>query len=261
MSVGQPEDEFYVDSPLLRPFVAEVRTIVARATSPGEAVVALREPFSRLLADRSWLPSMFRQPSPQGGMGGGISSWLVYRSADRSLTLMSLVVPPGSATPVHDHLSWGLVRLYDGAQEERVYRKLGRSGDGHRQLELVTVRKLQAGQFYDLIPPDNDIHRVKTTSPTASISLHLLANNIGCIWRHTYDPEKSTIIPFRSGYTNVECDDGSERSSGVLRIEELAEGVVERRGFEPHPHLGLHAERVWGAPHLRRLFLGFLPIV
>lgn len=211
MSVGQPEDEFYVDSPALRAFIAEVRTIVARATSPGEAIVALREPFLRLLADRAWLPTAFRQPSPQSGMGGGISSWLVYRSANRSLTLMSLVVPPGSATPVHDHLSWGLVGLYDGTQEERVYRELGGSGDGHRQLELVTVRQLQIGQFYDLVPPENDIHSVKTTSPTASISLHLLANDIGCIWRHTYDPEKSTINPFRSGYTNVECEYGSER--------------------------------------------------
>src|SRR2546422_6368973 len=136
MSVGPPEDKFSVDNPRLGAFIAEVRTIVARPPSPIEAVPARGDPFSRLLADRTWLPSAFRHPSPQSGMGGGISSWLVYRSADRSLTLMSLVVPPGSATPIHDHLSWGLVGLYDGTQEERVFRELGRSGDGHRQLEL-----------------------------------------------------------------------------------------------------------------------------
>ena len=166
-------------------------------------------------------------------MGGGISSWLVYRSADRSLTLMSLVVPSGSVTPVHDHLSWGLVGLYDGTQDERVYREVGGSGDGHRQLELVTVRKLQVGQFYDLIPPENDIHSVRTTSPTASISLHLLANDIGCIWRHTYDLEKSTISPFRSGYTNVECEDGSGAGLGRTANCGIARRVVETRGFEP----------------------------
>src|SRR2546427_3323676 len=159
---------------------------------------------------RSLVPPRFSSPQPTEGKGRRYSSWLVYRSADRSLTLMSLVVPPGSATPIHDHLSWGLVGLYDGTQEERVFREPGRSGDGHRQLELVTVRQLQAGEFYDLIPPENDIHSVKTTSPTPSISLHLLANDIGCIWRHTYDPDKSTISSFRSGYTNVRCDDGSE---------------------------------------------------
>lgn len=83
------------------------------------------------------------------------------------------------------------------------------AGNRRSQLELVTVRQLQVGQFYDLIPPENDIHTVKTTSLTPSISLHLLASDIGCIWRHTYDPEKNTVSPFRSGYTNVKCEDGS----------------------------------------------------
>jgi hypothetical protein len=70
MPVGQSGDEFYVDSPPLRVFIAEVHTVLARTTTPVEAVAALREePFSRLLADRAWLPSTFRQPSPQSGMG------------------------------------------------------------------------------------------------------------------------------------------------------------------------------------------------
>ena len=32
-------------------------------------------------------------------MGGGIGQWLLFRSADRSLCLFSLVVPPGAMTP------------------------------------------------------------------------------------------------------------------------------------------------------------------
>ena len=41
---------------------------------------------------------------------------LIFRAADRSLSLFSLVVPPGAATPIHDHLAWGLVGLYRGEQ-------------------------------------------------------------------------------------------------------------------------------------------------
>src|SRR2546427_10639842 len=140
MSVGYSEDEFFVDNPRLGRFIAEVRTIVARATSPIETVAALRGPFSRLLANRTWLPSAFRQPSPQSGMGSGIRSWLVYRSADRSPTLMSLVVPPGSATPVHHHLSWGPVGPYNGTQQEPTLRELGTRGNVPHQLELMTAR-------------------------------------------------------------------------------------------------------------------------
>ncbi len=201
------EEEYLVDSATLRGFIDEVTPVVLHATSPNQAVAKLRPAFSRLLGDRGWLPDKFRGPCESGGMGGGIGNWLLYRSADRSFTLMSLVVPPGSATPVHDHLAWGLVGVYEGAQEESIYRLAGGHGEEHGNLELVTVRHLRVGDFYELIPPDSDIHSVRTTSPTASISLHLLAKDIGCIWRHAYDPERRTVRPFRSGYTNAACED------------------------------------------------------
>jgi predicted metal-dependent enzyme (double-stranded beta helix superfamily) len=206
-SVAADEDEYYVEGETLRTFIAQVKDITVRSSSPLEATQALMEPFARLLADRSWLPLDFRQPAPQSGMGGGIGQWLLYRSADRSLTLFSLVVPPGSATPVHDHLAWGLVGLYEGAQEERVYQLTRSFGEGHGELELSTVRHLQTGDFYPLIPPQDDIHRVMTTSSVPSISLHLLARDVGCIWRHQYEPEHARVQPFRSGYTNVACED------------------------------------------------------
>jgi len=199
------EEEYLVDSAILRGFIGEIAPVVRHTTSPHQAVAKLRPVFSRLLGDREWLPDKFRSPCESGGMGGGIGNWLLYRSADRSFTLMSLVVPPGSATPVHDHLAWGLVGLYEGAQEESIYRLAGGHGEDHGNLELVTVRHLRVGDFYELIPPDSDIHSVRTTSPTASISLHLLAKDIGCTWRHAYDPEKHTVRPFRSGYTNAAC--------------------------------------------------------
>ena len=53
----------------------------------------------------------------------------------------------------------------------------------------------------------DDIHRVRTTSAETSVSIHLLTNDTGCVWRHTYDPVSGNARPFRSGYVNVACDD------------------------------------------------------
>ena len=116
------EDEYVLDTPRVRGFVADVRAVIARAGSPLEAVEALEPLFTELLADETWLPAEFQAPAPESGMGGGIGQWLVFRAADRSLSLFSLVVPPGSMTPVHDHLAWGLVGLYGGNQDEEFYR-------------------------------------------------------------------------------------------------------------------------------------------
>ena len=100
---------------------------------------------------------------------------------------------------MHDHLAWGLVGLYRGTQDEEIYE----SRDGG--LELAERRALAPGDFYALLPPANDIHRVRTTSSETSVSIHLLTNDTGCTWRHAYDLETGEQRAFRSGYVNVAC--------------------------------------------------------
>jgi predicted metal-dependent enzyme (double-stranded beta helix superfamily) len=193
-------DEYLLDTPVVRDFVATVRERIAAAGSPEEACEAIRPPFAELLEDPDWLPDRYRESDPDSGMGGGIGQWLLFRAGDRSLSLFALVVPSESETPVHDHLAWGLVGLYRGTQDEEIFAERGGG------LELVESRGLVPGDFYALIPPAGDIHRVRTTSAETSVSIHLLTNDTGCVWRHAYDPGSGERRPFRSGYVNVECD-------------------------------------------------------
>jgi 3-mercaptopropionate dioxygenase len=203
MSAGPPldRDEYVLDNDAVRGLIAVARAAIATAGSPQAACDAIRPHFARMLADDAWLPEAYQQDAPQSGMGGGIGQWLLFRSADHSLSLFSLVVPPGAQTPIHDHLAWGLVGLYRGTQDEEVFvpRESG--------LELVQRRALESGEFYVLIPPRDDIHRVRTTSPYTSVSLHLLTNDTGCVWRHRFEPASGEAKPFRSGYVNVECEE------------------------------------------------------
>jgi 3-mercaptopropionate dioxygenase len=201
-------DEFLLDMPQLRSFISEVRAIQRRESSPEDALAEIRPHFAALMADKTWLPESFRQPAPESGMGGGIASWLIYRAGDGSLSLFALVVPPGSSTPIHDHLAWGLVGLYIGEQREEVFESDPDAGESsaRRRLRLMAINELREGDFYELIPPAGDIHRVTTTSDTPSISLHLLGNDTGCVQRHRYDLDSGMIAPFVSGYTNRDCD-------------------------------------------------------
>jgi predicted metal-dependent enzyme (double-stranded beta helix superfamily) len=191
-------DEFLLDTPVVRDFIDGVRADIAEASSPAAACDAIRPRFAALLADPDWLPDRFQQPNPDSGMGGGIGQWLLFRAGDRSLTLFALIVPPGSSTPIHDHLAWGLVGLYRGTQDEEIY---------DERVELTESRALGPGDFYALLPPRDDIHRVRTTSAETSVSIHLLTNDTGCVWRHAYDEASGQAAPFRSGYVNVPCED------------------------------------------------------
>jgi len=194
------EDEYVLDTLVIRELCADVRARIAEAASPSQACRLIEPLFSALLHDRTWLPERYQEPAAESGMGGGIGQWLLFRAADRSLSLFSLVVPPGAMTPVHDHLAWGLVGLYRGNQDEEFYRRRG------ERLEPARQRPLSPGDYYALLPPDGDIHRIRTTSAVTSVSIHLLAADTGCVLRHTYDEETGEARPFRSGYVNAKCE-------------------------------------------------------
>jgi predicted metal-dependent enzyme (double-stranded beta helix superfamily) len=209
-------DEYVLDTPPVRAFIADVYAALEQEPSVEAALETLRPRFAALLADPHWLPPEFMQGIENSGMGGGIATWLIYRAEGGGLSLFSLVVPPAATTPVHDHLAWGLVGLYAGEQAERVYRRAGaddasyaHSHAGHQHisapLELVARKHLRPGDFYVLLPPEGDIHSVATVSEAPSVSIHLLGNDTGCVWRHSYSPEAGTATAFRSGWSNVPC--------------------------------------------------------
>jgi predicted metal-dependent enzyme (double-stranded beta helix superfamily) len=204
------EDEYFCAAAPMQRFIQTVQAYRASESDPAKLVERLKPAFSELLSDQDWLPSEFCAPNPEGGMGGGIATWLLFRSAAADLTLMSLVVPAGSQTPIHDHLAWGLVGLYRGAQDEDVY---GRTDNGDTEgtatLSLVQQRRLAPLSFYELLPPDGDIHRVRTAGIEASVSIHLLGNDVGCVLRHSFEPAIDAVAEFRSGYSNVACDEAA----------------------------------------------------
>jgi predicted metal-dependent enzyme (double-stranded beta helix superfamily) len=197
---------FLVDTPEIRALVAETRRLTTDIHEAATRVEALKPAFAALLAADGWLPEKCSRPDDKSRMGGGIGQYALYRAEDGSLCLFSLVVPAGASTPVHDHLAWGLVGVYRGRQDETVYRRLDDGRDAARaELEISKQQVLGPGDFYALLPPTDDIHYVKTVSDTPSISIHLLANDTACVWRHRFEPETGKVSPFRSGYANAPC--------------------------------------------------------
>ena len=204
------EDRFgyLVDTPEIRELIEETRRLTREISSDAERVEALQPAFSRLLSAEGWLPEEYGSPDFDSGMGGGIGQYALYRAEDGSMTLFSLVIPAGASTPVHDHLAWGLIGVYRGEQAETIYERLD-DGDDESRAELRPAKELRVrqGEFYTLLPPTDDIHYVTTVSDTASVSIHLLANDTACVWRHQFDPEAGTVAAFRSGYSNAACEE------------------------------------------------------
>ncbi|MDZ8189821.1 MAG: cysteine dioxygenase family protein [Nostoc sp. ChiSLP02] len=199
-------DEWFVNSPDLREFVAITKEISSSTTDDRKQTLnALVPHFSALLKKQDWLPQEFAQPNLNSVLGEGIGQWLLYRSQDRSLSIFSLVISPNSITTIHDHLSWGLVGLYKGRQEQTLYRRVDNGElEGRAQLQSIGVYKVKVGDIYRLLPPDADIHSVKATTVfSPAISIHVMGNDTGILLRHQYNPEQGNVKSFRSGYSNA----------------------------------------------------------
>lgn len=226
--VPDGEDQYLLDTPVMRRFIAAVNAARAAAPNDNEAMAAIRPHFAALLADPDWLPPQYQEPAATSGMGANTGMWLLYRAGDGSLAFSALVLGPGRETPVHDHLAWGLVGLYRGTQDEIVYRRVDDgTDDTYADLAVAERHALAPGDFYTLLP-ENDIHRVRTTSAVTSVSLHLLGNDNGCIARRQYVPDAKIARPFRSGYLNVQCADGAGR--GVPSWEEVHASLARMAG-------------------------------
>ncbi len=201
-----PPDAYYIEpaQPVLRRFVEDFRTIVARERESGALLDALRAPTERLLADPSWIGEEFRRV-----LDDDVASWAVYRSQDPDLCIFTMVVPPGAATRVHNHLTDGWVGLVQGGQVERQFRRLDdRSRPGAARLELTSEAPIHLGEMTSLAYPDHDIHQILTTSSEASVSLHVLCNDLGTVERQSFDIEAGSVQDFVSGYSNVDLGAG-----------------------------------------------------
>ena len=182
-------------------FLPSVERLSRLALDPASRIDALMEPFDRLLRS-GFLPEESTSTQP-----GRFLQYLVFRPDDRAYSLMAMAVAPGVRTPIHDHLAWGLVGVYQGEQRETVYERTDHgSVDANATLCLVEEKRLGVAHITTLLPPTGDIHQIRTVSGIPSVSLHLLGNDIGCQARHAYDIETNRVADFRSGYVNADCD-------------------------------------------------------
>ena len=191
-------DEYFLDTPVVRGFIDEVRDAIAHASDPRTPATASARASPRCSPTPPGCPtrSPSRTPSPAwaaASASGCCSAPATARSrCSRSSSRPAARRPSTTTSP-------------GASSASTAARRTRRSST--RELTLTESRALNPGDFYALLPPRDDIHRVRTTSPETSVSIHLLTNDTGCVWRHTFDPAAKTSAPFRSGYVNVACDD------------------------------------------------------
>lgn len=164
-------------------------------TQPNEDLILThgQKLLADLVANDDWLPERFAQPHPQY-----YQQYLLYADPLDRVSVVSFVWGPGQKTPVHDHLTWGLVGVLRGRERETAYE---RQADG--SLLATDTAVLHPGQTTVVGPAIGDIHEVANDlDDQVSISIHVYGRNIGRVERHVFEPASGASKRFVSGYAS-----------------------------------------------------------
>jgi predicted metal-dependent enzyme (double-stranded beta helix superfamily) len=124
-----------------------------------------------LLAHDGWLAPEHRVANAEH-----YTQHLLHVSPCRRLSVVALVWLPGQSTPIHDHVSWCVVGVYEGRERETRYRAL--EADGARCLEQVGDVDAPPGHVEVIVPSVEDIHRVTAVGEGPTISIHVYGADI-----------------------------------------------------------------------------------
>jgi len=173
----------------LQAFERSLREVLQTSRANREIVERARPLLEELLSVPDLLPPEYRQ-----SRGHKYGQYLLYKPEDEAFSVIAFVWGPGQASPVHDHLVWGLVGLYEGAIAEKRFRRVDDRSDPRRAVlqEIETVHA-GAGDISFVYPDEADIHQVYNPHDQAAISIHVYGTDIGKQQRHIYDLQTGDI--------------------------------------------------------------------
>ncbi len=140
---------------------------------------AIADRLAGLLEQDGWLAPEHQMP--------GIDSYrqhLLHVSSCRGLSVVALVWRPGQRTPIHDHVSWCVVGVYRGVEQETRYQLVDRSG--REYLHAVETIDAHPGHVEALIPPAENIHLVEAGGRGLTISIHVYGADIELLGSSVY---------------------------------------------------------------------------
>jgi predicted metal-dependent enzyme (double-stranded beta helix superfamily) len=185
----------------LKQFVQESEAIVRKYSSESGILLHLRPMLEKLIQTPDSVPSAAFAPRKDR-----FAMNLLHMPQDKEYSIIGGVWKPGQTTPIHNHLTWALIGVYDGQEREALFR---RTDDGSNpkfaKLEKVSERTNKKGHVTVL--GHTGIHRVDNLTEKTVTSIHVYGRDIGHTERHSYDPVTGEIGRFLSGYCNVLRDD------------------------------------------------------
>jgi predicted metal-dependent enzyme (double-stranded beta helix superfamily) len=178
----------------LRAFtVAMTRLVEAHANDESVLLSEGAELLRELVRRDDWLPEKLAAASPSK-----YRQYLLHCDPLERFCVMSFVWLPTQRTPIHDHLTWGLIGQLRGEEVCEEYD----AAEGVVP-RFKAVHRMSPGDVDRVSPSIGDVHAVSHGGAAeTSVSIHVYGANIGVVRRHFFEAATGTATEFVSGYDN-----------------------------------------------------------
>jgi predicted metal-dependent enzyme (double-stranded beta helix superfamily) len=182
---------------VLQEFIQDVDRVIRGYSSESEILLHLKPVLEKLVSSPGSVPAKAFTPRKDR-----FAMNLLQMPEDEAYSIIGGVWYPGQTTPIHDHLTWALIGVYEGEEREALFR---RTDDGSN-LKLAKIQQVSESvhkKGHVTVLGHTGIHRVDNISLKPTLSVHVYGRDIGHAERHSYDPVTGEIGKFVSGYCNV----------------------------------------------------------
>ncbi|MEP6822111.1 MAG: cysteine dioxygenase family protein [Chthoniobacterales bacterium] len=157
-------------SPALGQLIAAVRAVVRSEPDQARAGKAVAEVLRPFLARPDLLTEKQKTPDECA-----YCRHILHVEPGGSFSIVALVWLPGQDTKIHDHVSWCVVGVHQGEEDEITYSLAGDESDRHLVATDHSVNAI--GSVVALVPP-GDIHRVKNSCDHVAVSIHVYGADV-----------------------------------------------------------------------------------
>jgi predicted metal-dependent enzyme (double-stranded beta helix superfamily) len=176
-----------------RAYTAAMTRLVSGTPRPEAALLDEGEALLRDLLDHDdWLPPELARSSSES-----YRQYLLHCDPLERFSVVSFVWEPGQRTPIHDHLTWGLVGQLRGTERCQEFAR-----DAHGGVRNTGEHLMRHGQVDRVSPTIGDVHVVSNAGSEVAVSIHVYGANIGAVRRHIFRQD-GTPREFVSGYHNA----------------------------------------------------------
>ena len=181
----------------LREFINDVDRVVRGYSSESEVLLYLKPVLEKLVSSPASVPPKAFTPREDR-----FAMNLIQMPEDEAYSIIGGVWHPGQTTPIHDHLTWALIGVYEGEEREALFRRTD-DGSNPKLAKIQQVGERVNKKGHVTVLGHTGIHRVDNISLKPTFSVHIYGRDIGNTERHSYDPVTGEISRFVSGYCNV----------------------------------------------------------